>query len=145
MRRCRKSNARRLGMLKLEDRRLLAADIGLVDGFVQITGSEGDDAVEAYVVEDQLVIGTTSAEADGSSANSEQTFPAADVRGLLFDGRGGDDVFSNDTGLKSIAIGGAGNDVLIGGTGNDVLDGGAGDDILYGKEGADVLLGRCRR
>ncbi|URD62167.1 DUF4214 domain-containing protein [Sphingomonas sp. KRR8] len=42
--------------------------------------------------------------------------------GVIFDGRGG-------------------NDVLNGGAGNDQLTGGAGDDILHGGAGADTMVG----
>ena len=55
---------RKLGLQSLEDRRLLAADVGFSDGFIQILGSEADDAVESYREGDSIVV-TVSDEGPG--------------------------------------------------------------------------------
>ena len=53
------------------------------------------------------------------------------VRGIVFNGTAGDDLFS----------GGAGDDYLYGNAGNDTLNGGGGADTIYGHEGNDTLRG----
>jgi Ca2+-binding RTX toxin-like protein len=142
MKRGRKKLRRRLGVQKLESRALLAADIGLVGGFVSITGSELNDVVEAYEEDGQTVIQSSQFDADGRLVDQQvQTFAPGEVRGILFGGQGGDDVLVNDTNLRTVARGGSGDDVLLGGGGNDVLSGGPGDDVLAGGGGNDVLLG----
>lgn len=142
MKRGRKKLRRRLGVQKLESRALLAADIGLVGGFVSITGSELNDVVEAYEEDGQTVIQSSQFDADGRLVDQQvQTFAPGEVRGILFGGQGGDDVLVNDTNLRTVARGGSGEDVLLGGGGNDVLTGGPGDDVLAGGGGNDVLLG----
>lgn len=142
MKRRRKNFRRRLGVQKLESRALLAADIGLVGGFVSITGSELNDVVEAYEEDGQTVIQSSQFDADGRLVDQQvQTFAPGEVRGILFGGQGGDDVLVNDTNLRTVARGGSGEDVLLGGGGNDVLTGGPGDDVMAGGGGNDVLLG----
>jgi len=67
--------------------------------------------------------------------------PISQVRELVFIGRAGDDVITNNTSIPSRMFGGAGNDVLTGGFGNDLLAGGRGDDVLMGRGGDDILIG----
>jgi Ca2+-binding RTX toxin-like protein len=69
------------------------------------------------------------------------SFDSASVKLIFFAGRGGNDVFVNNTSVSSIALGGAGDDTLLGGSGDDVLIGGAGNDILIGGAGNDILIG----
>ena len=66
---------------------------------------------------------------------SQQSFAASEVQSILFNGRAGNDVFINSTGLRSVAAGGAGDDTLVGGSGDDVLIGEGGNDLLYGRGG----------
>jgi Ca2+-binding RTX toxin-like protein len=63
------------------------------------------------------------------------------VKSILFNGGAGDDSFTNNTAIRSIAHGGAGNDHLTGGRGKDLLEGDAGNDVLDGRSGDDVLDG----
>lgn len=81
---------------------------------------------------------------------------------LTIDGEAGDDVIVAtrlDPGIRLIARGGSGNDIVFGGTandvlfgedgrdqllagdGNDLISGGAGNDIMVAGNGNDVLLG----
>jgi Ca2+-binding RTX toxin-like protein len=69
------------------------------------------------------------------------TEPLARVKRIDFHGNNGDDKFTNDTGIDSVAYGEAGKDTLIGGSGHDVLLGGTGKDTLYGRAGNDYLDG----
>ena len=76
--------------------------------------------------------------------------PAKQVSRIVFEGRDGNDTFTNNTSVPAVAYGGNGNDRLTGGVGsdelygddgNDVLLGNNGDDVLYGGNGNDVLKG----
>ncbi|HYD70627.1 hypothetical protein [Azospirillum sp.] len=55
-------------------------------------------------------------------------------------GGAGDNVWSGDAMVQSMALG-AGNDTAFGGAGGDVLYGNTGVDALYGNQGADTLYG----
>jgi hypothetical protein len=68
-------------------------------------------------------------------------FDPAVVSKIEFFGNGGDDTFTNNTSVKTTAVGGDGADVLIGGYGDDQLNGGAGDDQIEGRGGNDSLTG----
>ena len=65
--------------------------------------------------------------------------PAGGIR-ILADGGLGDDVLLGGKG-DDIFLGGGGADVLFAGSGDNVAFGGAGDDVLRGEEGDDVLDG----
>lgn len=68
-------------------------------------------------------------------------FDAASIKSIRFDGGLGNDSFTNNTSINSVANGGAGDDTLTGGQGDDTLNGGAGNDHLSGGAGNDILLG----
>jgi Ca2+-binding RTX toxin-like protein len=78
-----------------------------------------------------------------SHNGSVNLFRTSLVRGgdVFFDGRDGDDSFTNSTSLRSKAYAGNGNDTLEGGSGADVLSGGNGEDRLQGREGNDTVHG----
>lgn len=63
------------------------------------------------------------------------------VGGIKFNGGDGNDVFINDSWLRTEVNGDGGNDSLTGGTDIDILHGGTGDDKLNGRDGADSLYG----
>lgn len=124
---------RKLFLQPLEQKRLLAADVGLADdGQLQITGDAAAEVVSVSRDEGEIVV-----DADGSISR----FPASDVSKLSFEGGDGDDHFTNNTDLPSIAYGNDGNDTLIGGSNDDELRGGDGDDVLVGRDGDDELHG----
>lgn len=62
---------------------------------------------------------------------------------VYFYGKDGNDWFQNETGLKTIAYGGNGNDQLHGGSSTDYLYGGNGNDVLAGRNGSDLLSGEA--
>ncbi|MEQ1825619.1 MAG: calcium-binding protein [Pirellula sp.] len=68
-------------------------------------------------------------------------FPAGIVQRVDFNAEAGNDTFSNQTFINSIAYGGLGNDLLNGGNATDRLFGGIGIDHLNGGNGNDVLSG----
>ena len=136
----RKLGRRKLGFQSLELRRLMASDIGLSDGFICVTGSDADDAVDVFVDGDQVMVSTAEYSADGELVSSTgQSFPLDSVRGIFFRGGGGADTFVNDTNLRAVAMGGNGDDILVGGSQRDVLHGGHGDDVLLGSR--DIMMG----
>jgi Ca2+-binding RTX toxin-like protein len=121
---------------RLEARAVMAS-IGFPDanGVMTIWGNNGEDTVivnydpatDRLVITDQIKIFQTDID---------------NVTKIVFYGYGGDDVFWNNTSVKIVADGGAGDDALVGGSGHDVLYGGSGHDILVGGEGNDVLYGQ---
>jgi len=97
-----------------------------------IQGRETADVVVVRQTGNQIVV-----EYNGKTFSG----PAASVRGIVFNGRGGNDQFSNLTNLPSVVDGGAGNDTLSGGGGTDILRGGLGNDTLRGNDGRDGIDG----
>jgi Ca2+-binding RTX toxin-like protein len=126
---------------KLEDRRMMAADIDLDDGVLNIQGTDGNDYIEVFVdVDDdklRVVVGNLST----GALLAEDEFDREDVDAIVANGLGGDDVIINNTDIRANLNGGIGNDILIGGAANDVLDGGANNDTLIGNGGNDELIG----
>jgi len=91
---------------------------------------------------------------DGQHFPQSDSFPAAHVQQIFFEGLGGHDIFRNRTAIRSTAYGGSGNDTLAGGQlddrlygqeGADRLSGFAGDDLLSGGTGNDRLNGNRGR
>lgn len=136
----------------LEGRLVLAASVGLDRfGTLRITGSQSDDSVAVSVQRSKVVVTQTAAAA--------KVFALGRVRSIAFSGLAGNDAFTNNTAIRCVAEGGAGNDVLRGGANRDVLrggddadtlfgngqddtlDGGTGDDSLFGGVGHDTLAG----
>jgi Ca2+-binding RTX toxin-like protein len=115
--------------------------------------SLGERVVPAYLSYGDIIIDGTNA-ADhvtvkqvGNSYQVQQGitvqyFEASKVTGgdLRFTGYAGDDVFYNQTALRSTASGGDGNDFLSGGSARDYLDGGNGSDWLLGNGGHDRII-----
>ena len=59
---------------------------------------------------------------------------------IRFSGGAGNDVFRNDTAVRSDQFGEAGNDQLFGGSGRDFIRGGGDADAASGKAGIDDCL-----
>ena len=68
---------------------------------------------------------------------SADTVRCSGAKHINANGRDGDDVLNNDTGLTSVLGGGRGNDVLDGGSNADQLDGSVGFDSAFGQGGVD--------
>lgn len=145
-------HASHLGVESLEGRIVLAASVTLDrTGTLRINGSQSDDSVVVTVRRSQVVVTQTDAAA--------KVFALGRVRSIAFSGLGGNDAFTNNTAIRSVADGGIGADTLRGGSNRDVLrggddsdslygnghddtiDGGAGDDRIVGGAGHDVLVG----
>src|SRR5262249_20285582 len=104
-------------------------------GQLLIHGTAGDDTVSISVTPHAK--GKLQVVYDGQ----QYTFGARGVKKIVFDGGAGNDSFTNNTAIRSVADGGTGKGTLVGGSGNDTLIGGAGDDMLLGRGGNDLLEG----
>jgi len=109
-------------------------DLAAGTGFAEAT------PLAAYTIESVTVEGTGAAvrTISGNGAANRFTAAAGSEFGVVFDGRGGDDVLIGALG-DDILIGGAGHDQLYGGDGADRLEGDAGDQ-LFGEDGNDILV-----
>jgi len=122
----------------LDDR--LTPSVSVIGGHMIIHGTDINDTVSVtqsgghYLVREQT---------NGYLAKAKLTeVPVVNVTGsILFDGRDGNDTFTNNTARACVAFGGNGNDTLIGGAGSDTLQGGLGADRLNGNNGNDDLDG----
>ena len=139
-----KKNQRRFRIHRfqpLEDRRLMAADIDLVNDTLQIVGTESADSIHIDSVQ---LDGQTQIRAqvtfDGGAV--DRLFAAENVSNIHVDALAGSDTFVNNTSLSSTVFGRAGNDTITGGSGYDILYGESGDDQIRGRGGNDRLAGR---
>ncbi|MGD1900095.1 MAG: DVUA0089 family protein [Phormidesmis sp.] len=105
---------------------------GGTDGSDRLTGTDGDDTIDALAENDFVEGGLGNDTINGGSENDE-----------LFGGEG-DDTISGDSEDDQL-FGDAGNDILMGGSEDDVLFGGAGQDILAGGSENDQLSGEGDR
>ena len=142
----------RLGLERLSDRTLPSTS--LVGGTLTIAGTGDHDTA---TVSRQYLDGVWWVRVNEQRRSGTFTYPAVDswyrqsaVSRIEFSGGNGDDLFINNTPIRSTAHGGSGDDVLKGGFGIDALHGNegydqlngrAGGDYLYGDSGKDVILG----
>jgi Ca2+-binding RTX toxin-like protein len=127
---------------RLEDRRMMAADIDLDNGVLTIQGTNNDDYITIAADpsdSDKLVV--TVKQLDSGVVLAQDDFEHEDVQEILAQGLDGNDLIQNDTDIRARFFGGNGNDRLFGGGGNDLLDGGANDDRFTGGRGNDELIG----
>ena len=123
----------RLRYHNLEGRELLAGIIFLENvGEVLIGGTTGNDVASVMQSGDTI---TVSHEGFGS-----QQFSISEVEQIRFVGLAGDDRFENQSSVRSLIFGQAGNDTLIGGSGADRLIGNNGNDVLIANGGDDVII-----
>ena len=158
-RKTRRPSSRRLTAQKLQDRQLMAGDLGeqafmpdiTFDGTdVKIAGSKWSDQVQVSIntqgtsdrADDHIEI-----VAKSQFGEEVMNLPRLDangnnvVRDIVFEGFGGNDRFSNSTDRTSKVWGGDGNDSLYGGSNQDFLFGEDGRDYLFGSLGDDRLVG----
>ncbi len=126
--------------------------VGLVDGELQINGTNLDDTIEVTAVDNDHIEVTFDGVSAGQFARPDRI--VAFGRGgadridawllmgipLRFEGGSGDDTligFDADDTLD----GGSGDDLLIGGPGSDRIDGQSGDDTIEGRDGPDRIEG----
>lgn len=124
----------------LERRNVPTATVSLQSQVLTIQGDDTADTVAVVQAGNNIVVLGTVQAASGGTSTMPLVFSRTDVKSIFFDGAGGNDLFVNATRLPSVALGGAGDDILVGGRGRDVLIGGDGNDILVGGRG-DTLVG----
>src|SRR5205807_1778443 len=108
-----------LGVERLQDRIVPSSSpVSLHSHTLVIQGTGGADHVTVSQAHGKLTV---------VDDHRKFSFPAAQVKMIVFNGRAGDDTFLNNTAIGAVADGGAGNDRLTGGSGNDVLRGSSGD------------------
>lgn len=130
-----------LGLECLEAREVPAINLVVSGTTATITGT---DAAERMAVDipSANTVRVTSYTSTGAVQQSV-TRSAPGLATIVFNGNGGDDMFTNSTNRAMVARGGAGNDVIKGGFGNDTIVGGTGNDALYGGQGNDQLYGEA--
>ena len=122
-----KTNRRYPCVETLESREVLAANIRLnAAGVLHIRGTALRDTAIVNQVGNQVVVQLA------GGVRETARFAVERVQEIVFRGFANADRFTNNTAIRCVAIGGAGNDVLNGGSANDFLDGGAGRDQLSG-------------
>jgi hypothetical protein len=114
----------------LEARRLFAATLNEL-GTLVVGGTDGPDVIRVWTRGDTVVV---------RDNGQVTTFPAADVRGVMVMGLGGNDrVNCRGVSVNCQILGGEGDDVLAGGRGSDEISGHDGHDRLYGMAGDDFM------
>ena len=120
----------------LEGRDMMAMTSAYLNlGTVKILSNDYDSQVTVSKSGSNIVV-------RDSNNGQSNTFSAAQVTKIEFNGGRGNDRFINNVAtLPATAYGNAGNDFLEGYSSADYLSGGDGDDILYGYSGNDKLYG----
>ncbi len=117
----------------LEDRRMLAVVAFQNGNEVVVRGDVLDNHVVVQQLSDTLRVSVV----DQGSFD----FDFAGVASLRFIGAAGNDIFNNQTDIRTIAAGNAGNDQLISGNGDDRLFGNEGNDTITSRGGTNLLNG----
>ena len=127
---------RKLAVESLDQRILLAADVSLHNGVLDIQADPHGGTVQ--VSQEGYVMQVTS-QTGGKTENTR--YPVFWVQRISFQGSNSRDIFVNNTRISTNAYGRGGNDHLKGGWIGDNLYGGAGSDTLEGRGGNDNLYG----
>ena len=117
----------------------LITGVRLVDGVLQIVGTDDDDHVSIHRVgRNRLRV-----HADFLPRRGFVDFRLSEVNRIVVWLCDGDDHFhgAGNIDIPLIVFGGKGNDHIAGGRGNDLLFGGRGKDKLFGGRGHDILIG----
>ncbi|MFN4243354.1 MAG: hypothetical protein ACK4PI_08965 [Tepidisphaerales bacterium] len=119
-------------MESLETRNLLSAAWSLSpDGVFSVVGTRNNDFIVLYRIKDSYAL-----RFNGEVIAAVKIRDVTEVR--MF-GNGGNDNLRTNAIVRSILVGGPGNDTLRGGRGDDILVGGGGRDTLIGGAGNDIL------
>lgn len=130
--------------------------LGVVDGVLQIVGSESADVLVIHKQGDQLRVrnrigGQFSVDRFALESVSRINVDVAGGKDFVYVSRqvelptfilGGDgNDFLQGGGQSNLIVGGAGRDSLLGRSGRDLLIGGQGRDLILGRRGEDLLVG----
>lgn len=135
--------SRRLRLESLESRQLMAYDVDLIGGVLDIEGGSRDDVISIYY---NLNTAQNKVRVEIRDWNTDELLliedrPLADVTKVEVHSFEGMDRITNLTSLPMKAFGGEGPDLLEGGSANDELNGEGGIDSLFGFGGNDLLRG----
>jgi len=151
----------------LEERQLMAADVSFASGTLKIVGDDNANAAWVDVVGNNFQVKVQTTASNGSTSTITKQYASSQVKSIEFYGYAGNDKFYNNTNVRSIGYGGAGDDYFSGGSvddwfygdlrysgdtanpagkdtfygnnGNDYIYAGAGADSIYGGAGDDIL------
>jgi hypothetical protein len=133
---------RRLSFEGLEGRQLMTATAVFdANQNLVITGDDAPDYVHVLAYDSAKQTVTVNMANDPSTYAPVTIATPGGLKKIVFNGKGGDDVFINDLSVPCEAHGGLGKDTLYGGAGDDQLYGDEGDDTLVGRGGNDKLYG----
>jgi len=144
---------KRFALESLEDRRLMAVDLNLTNGLLHIEGDAENDVVKVIELapvqmgrgglQKLPMIQVWHGHQEGGQTvfDGSTNFLSFSVKEISFNGNDGNDLFDNQTFIKSEAHGGFGVDMLKGGSNHDKLFGEGDADYLYGNAGNDYLVG----
>jgi Ca2+-binding RTX toxin-like protein len=127
---------------KLEDRRMMAADIDLDNGLLTVQGTDYGDYITIMTDpddDDQVIVGVQNPLTGDYLA--QEDYELDDIDEVVVNALDGNDHIFNGTDIRARIYAGNGNDILESSAGNDYLDAGAGYDQLVGGQGDDELIG----
>ena len=130
----------------------MAVDLNLTNGLLHIEGDAEHDVVKVMQTTPlsfgrggamrlpMLQVWHGHTEGGQTVFDGSSNFLSFSVKEISFNGNDGNDLFDNQTGIKSEAHGGFGVDMLKGGANHDKLFGEGDGDYLYGNAGNDYLV-----
>ncbi len=134
-RRARKSRSQDFTFQRLESKNLLAGIFfDAASGEVTVAGDSTANVGSFVQINPSQYRATL-------SGSGQMDFAVNEVSKIVFIGYGGDDTFTNATGVEGLLLGHDGDDLLVGGSGTDRINGGSGNDQISGRAGADRLNG----
>ena len=126
---------------RLEDRRMMAADIDFDDGILTIEGTNNRDAIYVRVnPEDPSELRAIVTD-DTDNVLAQRDVDFDDVNEIVVYGFGGDDYVTNNVMINARIFGGGDKDILTSRGPQNVLDGGPGDDSIISQNGNDEMIG----
>ena len=123
-----RTTEKRLALESLENRRLMAVDISLTNGLLHIEGDGEHDVVKVFNTNStqmsrggmqrlpMIQVWHGHKEGGKTVFDGSSNFLSFSVNEILFNGNDGNDLFDNQTWIKSEAHGGFGVDMLKGGS-----------------------------
>ena len=145
-------NTLRLGVERLESRKMMAVGADVYFNILEIEGSESADVIS---IDNVLALPTgnwtfatyqpriqvTIRDRATNELLLQWRFDPDWVQGIYVASFGGNDRVINNTNIPSEIYGGGGHNELFGGGAHDRLFGAGGNDDLYGRGGSDELFG----
>src|SRR5687768_5911343 len=126
---------------RLEDRRLMAADIGVDNDVLQLEGTDnGDEIVITANPNDADEVLVTIRDRATGQLLEECDVEIDDFNEIEVHALGGNDVVRNFTDIRAKLFGESGDDTLESRGGNDDFNGGVGNDTMTGGRGNDTYF-----